>query len=348
MKKIAIIGHFGGNENISDGQTVKTKILYEELSANTGWSIKKIDTYYKNKNPIKLFAQTIVTLISTKDIIILLSRNGMRFYFPILCFASRFLKTRVYHDVIGGNLDSYIRKYPKFVNYLNSFKVNWVETNQLKKRMEGYGVKNCEVMPNFKRLNIISEAAITFHEKKPISYCTFSRVMKEKGIEDAISAVESVNSDANEQICTLDIYGPIDARYKARFEEVMNQVTVAVRYQGIVPFDESVETIKDYSALLFPSYWDGEGFPGTIVDAYSAGLPVIATDWNCNAELIKDGKTGFLYSRSEENGLKYSILKLMEANIYEMKKNCLAEAHKYTPDRWIDKIIDTITMQKEE
>ena len=30
-KKIAIIGHFGGNENILDGQTIKTKILYDEL-----------------------------------------------------------------------------------------------------------------------------------------------------------------------------------------------------------------------------------------------------------------------------------------------------------------------------
>ena len=31
IKEIAIIGHFGGNEEILDGQTVKTKILYNEL-----------------------------------------------------------------------------------------------------------------------------------------------------------------------------------------------------------------------------------------------------------------------------------------------------------------------------
>ena len=30
-KKIAIIGHFGGSENLLDGQTIKTKILYDEL-----------------------------------------------------------------------------------------------------------------------------------------------------------------------------------------------------------------------------------------------------------------------------------------------------------------------------
>ena len=44
IKEIAIIGHFGGNEEILDGQTVKTKILYNELQNATDWKIKKIDT----------------------------------------------------------------------------------------------------------------------------------------------------------------------------------------------------------------------------------------------------------------------------------------------------------------
>ena len=30
-RKIGIIGHFGGTENILDGQTIKTKILYNEI-----------------------------------------------------------------------------------------------------------------------------------------------------------------------------------------------------------------------------------------------------------------------------------------------------------------------------
>ena len=51
-KRIAIIGHFGGKEDFLDGQTVKTKILYEELKHATDWEIKKVDTYYKSKNPL--------------------------------------------------------------------------------------------------------------------------------------------------------------------------------------------------------------------------------------------------------------------------------------------------------
>ena len=127
-KKIAIIGHFGGNENILDGQTVKTKILYEELSKATGWKIQKVDTYYKSKDPLRLVWQTVIALVTAKDIIVLLSGNGMKFYFPILSFASKAFGTRVYHDVIGGNLASYTEAYPKFKEYL---KVNDLESSSV-------------------------------------------------------------------------------------------------------------------------------------------------------------------------------------------------------------------------
>ena len=83
-RKIAIIGHFGGKENFSDGQTIKTKILYEELAKATEWKIKKVDTYYKRKNPIKLLFQTLAAGLTCKDIVVLLSGNGMRVFFPIL------------------------------------------------------------------------------------------------------------------------------------------------------------------------------------------------------------------------------------------------------------------------
>lgn len=336
--KVAIIGHFGGKEDLLDGQTVKTKILYEELSAHTDWRIKKVDTYYKKRNPAKLLLQTIATLISTRRIIVLLSRNGMKFYFPLLNFAGKVFRTRVYHDVIGGNLDVYIKQNPKFVKYLNNFSVNWVETNQLKKCFESCGVKNCEVIPNFKRLAVLPESAIDTKEKMPFRFCTFSRVMKEKGIEDAIAAVEKINSEVGETVCTLDTYGLIDKGYKERFSEVMSTVAPCVQYKGIVPFDKSVEAIKDYAALLFPTTWDGEGFPGTIVDAYSAGLPVIATDWNSNPEIIAEGKTGFIYPHEDKDGLALSMKKFMgydaSARI-AMKKNCLTAAKEYVPQKWI-------------
>ncbi len=344
-KRIAIIGHFGGSEEFFDGQTVKTKILFDELCHNTDWNIQKIDTYLKKKKPVALLLKTLLALVSRKDVIVLLSGNGMKFYFPILSFFAKFWRVRVFHDVIGGNLDKYTQKYPKFKKYLNSFVVNWVETERLKNNLQECGVTNCDVIPNFKRLSILAENKIPKEFEEPFRFCTFSRVMKEKGIEDAIESIEKLNKEYERQVCALDIYGPIDDAYKDRFEKMLKNASDAIKYCGMVPYDKSVSILKDYFALLFPTSWMGEGFPGTIVDAYSAGLPVIATDWSSNSELVNDGFNGFLYPTEKCSCLidaERQLISRKREDVLRLKKNCLESAKMYQPDEYIRKIISSI------
>lgn len=344
IKRVAIIGHFGGKENFTDGQTVKTKILEKELRAASQWKLVKVDTYYKNKNIFRLLWDTFVCLVSCKHIFVLLSGNGMRMYFPILHFFSKWFKTCVYHDLIGGSIHQYVIKYPKFRTYLNSFRVNWVETSSIVKALEDVGVYNAEVMPNFKRLNVVDETSLPTEFTPPYRFCTFSRIMKEKGIEDAMETVEAINAEAGQTVCTLDIYGNIDAGYTERFEEIMAKATSAVQYRGKVPFDKSVETIKNYYALLFPTCWSGEGFAGTIVDAFSAGLPVIATDWNCNGEIVEDMVTGILYPNKQFSCLKEAVEWLIQnpEAVAKMKKQCICSARRYQPDAYIKRIIEFV------
>ena len=52
--------------------------------------------------------------------------------------------------------------------------------------MQKLGVRNAIYLPNFKKLNILTEAELFKEYSEPYRLCTFSRVMKEKGIEDAM------------------------------------------------------------------------------------------------------------------------------------------------------------------
>ena len=266
----------------------------------------------------------------------------MRFYFPLLFFCNKILKTRIYHDVIGGNLDQYVCENVEFKKYLNSFEVNLVETKSMEEKLTLLGISNCEVMPNFKRLNIVNLK----HEeiKKPYKFCVFSRVMKEKGVENAIKAVEQINCKRGKKICELDIFGQIDEGYKEKFKVIISNSSEAISYKGMIPYDKSVETIKDYFALLFPTYWSGEGFPGTIIDAFSAGIPVIATDWSCNGEIIENFKNGIIYPSEEIIDLETAMEWLMtnDDNIMSYKENCVNSAKKYQPDKHIARIIELI------
>ena len=98
--------------------------------------------------------------------------------------------------------------------------------------------------------------------------------------------------------------------YRDRFDELLKQNADLVTYCGIVEFDKTVETLKQYFALLFPTFYYGEGFPGNLVDAFNAALPVIATDWMYNKEIVKDGVHGILVSPHNPNELSGEIMKL--------------------------------------
>lgn len=345
---IGIIGHFGAEKEFFDGQTVKTKILFEELFDKTNWKIIKVDTYYKKTNPLKLLFDTIICLLKTKDVIVLLSGNGMKFYFPLLYYANKVIGTRVYHDVIGGNLDSYVIKYSDFRKYLNSFQVNWVETTGLKDRLFDVGVFNCNVIPNFKRLKVVNLDEQKNRKNAIIKFCTFSRVVREKGIEDAIFAIQRLNEKNNDVKCLLDIYGPIDSGYTDRFQSILNNTSKYINYCGIVDFDKSSLVLKQYDALLFPTFWNGEGFPGTIVDAFAAGIPVIATDWNCNSEIVDDMRTGIIYPNKMFDDLCMAIewfTKNQEIT-RKWKLACIKQAMDYQPDKYVKQIIETIECGK--
>ena len=57
----------------------------------------------------------------------------------------------------------------------------------------------------------------------------------------------------------------------------------------------SVDVLKSYFFLLFPTKCPGEGIPGTIIDAYAAGLPVVSSLYPNFAEIIDEGVTGLGY-----------------------------------------------------
>ncbi len=338
MKKIAIIGHFGGNKEFLDGQTIKTLILYEQLTQSELFDIYRVDTYYKSHNPLKLLFQTLVAIIKYRTIIILLSGNGMRLYFPLLFYISKIIHINVFHDVIGGNLSAYVKRYPHYIKYLNSFKANWVESESMKAELQSIGINNVEYIPNFKNLQSVPAAD---YPSDLYKFCTFSRVSKAKGIEDAIKVVMQINAEAGKNICTLDIYGQIDDEYKEDFKHVMANVSDAITYRGKIAFDKSVDVLKDYYMLLFPSFWQGEGFPGTFIDSFAASLPIIATDHNLNAEIIKHMVTGIIYPSKQFNSL-YDVVQWSIEHPQEINnmRRCAEDEYKlYHPDFVTEKIV---------
>jgi len=71
---------------------------------------------------------------------------------------------------------------------------------------------------------------------------------------------------------------------------------------GFLPMPAIIEKMKRAAFLVLPSLC-GENFPRTLAEAYSCGLPVIASRVGALAELVKDGETGLLFETGNAQDL---------------------------------------------
>lgn len=76
-----------------------------------------------------------------------------------------------------------------------------------------------------------------------------------------------------------------------------------IQYKGFVKTDLVQGLLKDYSFLIFPTYYKGEGFPGVLVDAFSAGVPIISSDWKYNSEILTDSVNSFVFKAKDNKDL---------------------------------------------
>lgn len=345
VKQIGVIGRTAFGTSLCDGQTIKTRILVEELNRRyPDAQICVADTYNYKKRAWDVLRSLFVCMKNSQVVFVLLSRNGMRTIFPVVNFLNLFFRRPVFHDCIGGSLDTLAERYPNLKKQIKRFDVNWVESPNLKKRLEDMGIHNAEYLPNFKRLTVLPEQELKQKKCEPYSFCTFSRVNEDKGIGRAAEAVIQINQAAEKRLATLDIYGPVEGDYGRVLDRYLAAGDGAVRYMGVADQNKSVETLKKYDTLLFPTTFAGEGFPGTLIDAFCAGLPVIATDWHFNGEIITEGVTGFLYPADEPWQLRQRMeqaVKNPEAML-AMGKNCLREAARYDADTVMQVICERI------
>ena len=185
MKSIGICGHFGGNKNFLDGQTVKTKIVTKELEKEFGNNeVKKVDTFGGKRRLVPILLNLISLVVCCKNIIILPAHNSLRIFAPLLAFMNNFYHRKLHYVVIGGWLPEFVATRKWLKNALMKFAFIYVETSTMKNQLEAMGFTNIVQLPNCKDLNVIRLEELVYTKQEPFKVCTFSRVMKEKGMSE--------------------------------------------------------------------------------------------------------------------------------------------------------------------
>ena len=339
--KIGVLGHFARNTELCDGQTVKTRNIEMALMAGKE-EVITVDSYRWKKHPFS-FLFNIIKLVKKSDVIIMLpDAGGIKVYPYVINLFSNKKKVKMY-SVVGAWLPSFLKKSKRTRNQLKKFKYILVETQTMKRQLEEQGFTNVVIVPNFKDIVPIKEEELKFDYEYPLSFCIFSRVMKEKGVSDAILACDRLNKELGKKVCELDVYGPINEEYKEEFSKLCEEYSSVVKYKGIVQPSKSVEVLKDYYMLLFPTLFYTEGIPGTIIDAFSAGIPVLASEWeSCHDVLSEKDSITYKFKDKEDfyEKLKYCVENIDIINGY--RKECLKSTEKFSLDMVVEKIWNLI------
>lgn len=352
MKKpsrITVCGHFAKGQKLADGQTVKTQVVVRALRDTYGPDMVLIcDTYHWARNPFKMLLNSVKAARSSSDVIILPADKGVFIFVPLFSLLAKKYSTRIHYSVIGGWLHDRLKKSPFLVRYLRNFTTIQVETNLMKSELDKLGINNVYVIPNFKTINALSKDEVQNRDfEYPLPLCTFSRVEAKKGIENAIKVVMQINSKSDKPIYTLDIYGAVSKDFELRFQEIMKGASSEITYKGIVESSKSVEVLKNYYLLLFPTLYATEGLPGTIIDGYAAGLPVLSSIWESFNDVITEGKTGYGMELGDNQSFYDQLTKLKNTKlVLPLRVNCLKAFEPYSYNQGCAKLQGYLELRK--
>lgn len=287
MSKFLVLGAFCYRENQLDGQTVKTRNVYELIKAHEK-SVNIYDTSefkYSKWSLLKMF----YLICKTKILLYLPAENNIKYIFPFIFFLAKIFRTNICYIQIGGWLNDFLQYKPIHAWMFSKVDKVLAETKYMKSKLEeDYGFKNVSLFNNFR----ITDFKPTIHHKDGVLKCVFmARVQKEKGLDMLFALAHYV--EVNKLKITIDIFGQVSEEDKDYF---FNNIKLHsnVAYNGALQPTDIYETIEKYDVMLLPTHYFTEGLPGTILDAYFFGIPVIVTKWRHATEFVDQGQTGFI------------------------------------------------------
>lgn len=327
MKKIILIGAIRKGQEPNCGETMKNQLFvkrFEEVFDK----VIQVDTHHWQKRPWCLL-YAFVNLLFNGGAKVVISSCDISAYRLIKTLYYFRLKKCVYYWVVGGGFHEMVKSgaiNPQYYHYLKGI---FVQSQDMVDELCNCGITNARYIPNSKP---VYHFPIKDRNGKTIRFVFLSRIHHEKGCKEIIACTKRMNLEGLHDKFNVTFYGNTDQTYKQAFLDDIKD-SDNITFKGLLNLTnkDGYKELSDYDVFLFPTYYFNEGFPGVVIDAYIAGLPIVATDWHFNSQVIDDGITGMLIKPKDENALYEAMMKFIDKKVAynAMQENCLQAANKY-------------------
>lgn len=329
-KKILIIGYFGYDTNQLDGQTVKTRAIYKTLQKEKEIGvIKYYDTQHFRKNPFSIISM-FFNLIWCNRLIIIPCVNNLKVIFPFTYYLSFIIRYEIIHIAVAGGHVDFFRTHKLLSNIAKRVKINLFQNtgvaNDLRTKL---GFTNTEWIPNYR----IQDFKPTFMENDVFKLVFMARIHRLKGLDVVFSIAEYLKEKYGESKFLIDFYGPMNNEDHDYFMSNIKKFNF-INYHGELEPAEINETLNKYDLLLLPTRYYTEGFPGSILDAYISGIPVLVSNWKHAHEFVNDGTNGYICELDDLEQFydKIDMLYNDRKLLLQFKKNAYLTSKKYSEE----------------
>ena len=324
IQQLIFIGPLRLGEVPRGGDTMKNQLFLKRFNEVFS-KMYVVDTINWSKKPwalLKMFLY--LTFIRNAKVVVSCEVSSAKILdFLYYCRLQR----DVYYWVVGSGFPRRIKDRSLNATHYKYLKKIIVQSPEMVRDLEEAGLKNAIFVPNSKP---IFDIDISSFSNDKVRFVFLSRILQTKGVDYIIRCAQRLNDIGFANRFSIDFYGIYD-----EYPEFINNIKSVhnIKYNGLLDLTQKTgyEILSKYDAMLFPTFYDGEGFPGVIIDAFISGLPVLATDWHCNKDIVEDNKTGFIIPPQDEEAL-YNKMKVIIDNdnsLKSMRVNCQKEAWKY-------------------
>lgn len=175
-------------------------------------------------------------------------------------------------------------------------------SNYLKNIVMGWGVPEEKVQVIY---NAFSGEFKNEINKKENQIVSVGRLVPWKGFDTLIDAFSELLDDSHNFELVIYGEGPQENKLKEKINELQlnNRINIIA-----VPHNILINALRESTIFILNTGY--EGLPHTILEAMSAGVPVITTNVCGNPEVITDNENGLLVEYNNKEQLKQAILKL--------------------------------------
>lgn len=330
-RKIYFIGPLGAEAKMVSGDSLKNLHLTRQLE-KLSVHLTIVDTNACRKSVWETISSIFSVITHRKSkFIVSASTRGAYVILQLL----RFFKIKdIIYWVVGGDVPhqmdcGFVSKAP----YKNA-KTIIVEGERMKESLNISGLNNVMRLPNFKHIPYIPQKKPRSSDS-PVRFVFLSRITEDKGCNYINRAAEKLNEKGLSHLFSIDYYGSIAEEYKEKFHKEIDLIP-NIAYKGFLNLlqTDNYDVLAGYDAMLFPTFFYGEGFAGIFIDAFISGLPVIASDWSLNGEIIKNGKTGWIVPNRNVDELANAMERVIlhPEQAWEMGQACQAQCMEYDTD----------------